>query len=87
MYLLSKLKSLGPLELGGLLGPKGPIGMGVAMGFEGRAMKSIGDLGRGLGAIGHFPAVFHWEGIYLPVSLLLPQHILAVNSCCRRKRL
>ena len=44
MYLLPRLKSLGPLELGGLLGPKGPIGMGVAMGFEGRAMKSIGDL-------------------------------------------
>ena len=54
---------------------------------DGRAMKEIGDPGGGLRAIGHFPAVFHWEGIYLPVSLLLPQHILAVNSCCREKTL
>ena len=23
-------------------------------------------------AIGHFPAVFHWDGIYFPASPLLP---------------
>ena len=39
MYLLSKVKSLGPLDLGGLVGPKGPIGVGEARGLEVRAMK------------------------------------------------
>ena len=41
MYLLSKVKSVGPLNLGDLVAPnsKGPIGMGEARGLEGRAMK------------------------------------------------
>ena len=39
----------------------------------------------GLGAIGHFPAVFRWERIYFPVPPLLPQHILAVNRCTSKR--
>ena len=40
----------------------------------------------GLGAIGHFPAVFRWERIYFPVPPLLPQHILAVNRCTSKRK-